>query len=153
MAGIYIDLLPSPQFDRSLVAYCIGNFNKIKNVMGRVQGRIWGYNNWMQGPWSKGLTFHVALRCDLTIWCEATAYTNTVGWHGFIFYFDGPEMSIWANQYWNEANSHKKLSAMNIARDVLPGNHTFTVGTAHDPQLLSDGGDRARIAIMFYERL
>ena len=59
-------------------------------------------------------------------------------------------MYLSMDQYWNEAGSHKALSVVNLMTNIQPGSHyvTFRYG---DGLMSSDGNDRARLAITFYE--
>jgi hypothetical protein len=149
--AIYLDLLPAPQFDRSLVTYCVTNFNTIKNAFMRMQSTISGFVTWRQGPWPRDVIVEISSPATVTVWCETTCFVTIAGGHSLLYYWNGVQLPQIGSLYFNEPNTHKKITSYNIIRNQASGVHTFRIAHAHDPDMASDTFDRARLSIMAYD--
>jgi hypothetical protein len=147
---LYLDLIPSPQFDESLVTYCVVNFQRIKETLLRANLQVAFDNFILFGGWPKSQAFNVPFKSDVWIWSEATAWVTSAGFHGIYIDFDGGPMYLSMDQFWNEASSHKALSVVNVMRGVAAGSHYVTIRHG-DGAVTSDAGDRCRLGITYYE--
>jgi hypothetical protein len=150
--ALYLDLQPAPQFDSSLVTYAVVNFQRIKSALLRANTRVTFQNFILFGPWGPPVnqSFTVPYKSDIYIWSEATAWVGSPGFHGIYIDFDGGPMFLSMDQYWNETGSHKAMSVVNIMRNIQPGSHYVTIRYG-DGLMSSDGNDRCRLGITFYE--
>ena|SRR5215203_2161387 len=152
--SLYLDLQPAPQFDESLVTYCVVNFQRIKETLNRANTRVTFDNFILFGPWPKSQSFNVPYKSNLHIWSEATAFLPAPpygpGFGGIYIDFDGGPMYLSMDQYWNETNSHKAMSVVNEMVNIMPGTHYVTI-RHNNSGLTSDVNDRCRLAITYYE--
>jgi hypothetical protein len=138
--SIYVDLIPPPQFDRSLVAYTVGNFQRIKDALGRASGRIYVTHQSLGGPWPNSISVNIPFKSDILYIARGTCYSTTIGFLGLTMLMDGNNYSF-LDQYFNETSSHKTLVGIVTLRSVAAGTHTF--GTSYGTGgLSSDSGDR-----------
>lgn len=147
---LYLDLQPSPQFDSSLVTYCVVNFQRIKDLLRRANLRVSFEVFNIYGGWPKSQSFNVPYKADVWIWSEATAYTTAGGFHGIYIDFDGGPMFLSMDQYWNEAFTHKAISVTNVMRGISAGTHYVTIRHG-DGVVASNEGDVCRLGLTYYE--
>jgi len=148
--AIYVDLHPAPQFDRSLVTYCVINFGRLKDGIAQAGKRVETGTHSVAGPWPVDIAFFVPFKCDMTIWSQVTFWGSAIGLLAVGFKWNGNFVSPLFDMYFNEANSHKALSSTQVIRGLGPGQYTggiwpFTGG------IMSDGSDRWRMHYTFYE--
>lgn len=151
---LYIDLFPSPQFDRSLPTYCAINFQRIRDALLFAGKRVEFSVVNLSGGWAEpGPNINVAVpyTCDVVIWTEMTFYAPVPGMAGRYVKWDSTFLPITMEMTFNEANSHKRLAVTNTVRNVNPGNHVYTTQSAHQ-FVQSDGNDRFHTLFTFYER-
>ena len=152
--SLYLDLQPAPQFDESLVTYCVVNFQRIKETLNRANTRVTFDNFILFGPWPKSQSFNVPYRANLHIWSEGTFFLPSPPYApsfiGLYIDFDGGPMYLSMDQFFNETNSHKACSVVNEMVNIPPGNHYVTVRPGQ-AAVASDTMDRCRLAITYYE--
>lgn len=148
--SLYLDLLPPPQFDRSLVSYVVGNFQRVKDILIRASGRTFVYNMASAGPWPKSFTVNHPFRSDTLAIYAATCWATSVGMFGTALYLDGSAVGTWGTYFANESSSHKQTTGQHIARSLAVGNHTWQIGGPIG-NTTSDANDQGYIVLIMTE--
>jgi hypothetical protein len=138
--SVYLDLLPAPQFDRSLVTYTVANFQRIKEAFIRTSSRVYVIQVQSNGAWPKSFTVNHPFRADVSYLLSASCSSNAVGPAGLAPQLDGSSTGLWAYTYFNEANSHKWMTGGGVNRQVASGNHTWAIAPAN-ASTISDSFD------------
>lgn len=139
--SIYLDLLPAPQFDRSLVTYTVANFARIKEAFVRASARVYVAQVQSSGPWLKNFSLNHPFRADVQFTLLASCYNTTAGMGGLAAKIDGAFVGMWAQYYFNEANSHKFVGGGGVSRAVAAGAHTWAIAGAPGTNMGSDAND------------
>lgn len=147
--SIYLDLIPPPQFDRSLVAYTVGNFGRVKDALIRASGRTYLQAAGTNGAWPKTFTIAHPFRADVLVTYAATCWAAGVGMFGTALTLDGVRLGIWGTYFGNEASSHKQTTGATCARSVAAGDHVW--GIDQLPNTISDANDWGWIAFTMTE--
>jgi len=81
----------------------------------------------LTAPWSGSNQSTITLpwKADVAVTMSATIYSNAVGMSGWAMWWDGATQPNWAKMFFNEANSHKSLTASNIILGQAAGAHTL----------------------------
>jgi hypothetical protein len=148
--SIYLDLIPPPQFDRSLVAYTVGNFGRIKDALVRASGRTYVFNVQSTGAWPKSFTITHPFRADVLVTYGATCWALAVGMAGTALQLDGAFVGTWGYYFMNESSSHKQTTGAHVARNLAAGDHQWTI-TIPAGNTSSDGNDWGWIAFTMTE--
>jgi hypothetical protein len=146
--SLYLDLLPPPQFDRSLVSYTVGNFQRIKDVLIRASGRVYTtavYGSNIPISWTIATPF----RSDVLLTLSVGGYCPSGGLTGVNTSLDGAALSGTLLYYFNTANQHQHWGASLIVRSQAAGNHTWALGLGAG--MAADGNDHPSIAFTFVE--
>jgi len=149
--SIYLDLLPPPQFDRSLVAYTVGNFGRIKDALIRASGRTYVQQVGTNGGWPKTFTVTHPFRADVLVTYGATCWANAVGMFGTMLTLDGNGVGIWGYFFANQAGFHKQTTGSHVARSVSAGDHVWGVAYSPAGNTGSDANDWCWIAFTMTE--
>ena len=148
--AIYIDLHPAPQFDRSLITYCVINFGRIKDGIAQAGKRTYTNCGSTVGPWPANISMDVPFKSDVTIWSQVTFWGTVVAFLATGFRLDGNFAAPYFEMFFNEVGSHKALSATQVIRNVAAGTHTGGIA-AITGGIGSDGNDRWRYHYTCYE--
>lgn len=146
--SVYIDLLPAPQFDRSLVTYTVANFQRIKEAFVRTSARVYVFQVQSSGAWPKNFTVSHPFRADVSYLLTASCYSTAGGMCGLSTFLDSAYIGMWAYMFFNEANSHKWLSGGGVQRAVAAGTHTWSIGPA--PGVANVGSDGNDWGMLFF---
>ena len=147
--SLYLDLLPAPQFDRSLAAYTVANFTRIKDLLVRASGRTYVYTAQTNGPWPKTFTVKVPFKADILYTFHASAYAPAIGMISLQPTFDGAVTNNWAYMFENIANAHMPFSSAVVLRSVSAADHTF--GVTVGANTTSDANDYFTCSLMMTE--
>lgn len=148
--SVYLDLLPAPQFDRSLVTYTVANFQRIKDAFVRTSSRVYCFATSSAGAWPKSFTVNHPFKADVLWTYAASCWSNAGGMTGTGVQIDGGFTGMWGYYYFNEAGSHKLTAGTGINRGLAAGNHTWTIGIPAG-NTSSDGNDQGYIALTMVE--
>jgi hypothetical protein len=99
------------------------------------------------GPWTSAawVTRTIPWKADVLVtWC-ATCYATVGGINGCALAVDGVARSH-ANYYFNEANTHKHVSASIVLPAMTAGPHTFGIYQEYYAQ--SDSNDHGHISLV-----
>lgn len=148
--SLYLDLLPPPQFDRSLVAYTVGNFQRVKDVLVRASGRVYVTSVYANGPYPISWTIATPFRADVLVNIVAAGYAAGIGQTGLNTYVDGAAFGPGTLfYYFNIASTHMTWTGNFVIRSQAAGNHVWNLQAGGG--LLSDGGDHPSLSFVFVE--
>lgn len=128
--SVYLDLLPAPQFDRSLVTYTVANFQRIKDAFVRTSARVYVVQVQSTGPWPKNFTVANPFRADVSFILSASCFATSIGMAGLSPQLDGSYVGMWPYMFFNEASTHKWLTGGGVSRAVATGSHTWSINPA-----------------------
>lgn len=149
--AIYLDLHPAPQFDKSIVTYCVVNFGRIRDALQLMSKRVAYESYSIPGPWPASVGVTVPFpKADVQIWAEVTYWSNAVAFIAMGLTWDGVTQGPLLEQYFNETGSHKAMDTTIVVRNVSGGVHTLGI-VAVTGGVLSDGTDRLRQHYTYYE--
>jgi len=148
--SIYIDLLPPPQFDRSLVSYTVGNFSRIRDALVRASGRVYVthvYGDGIPISWTIATPF----RSDVLVRLQFSCWASAPGLSGINVALDGAAMPGTGTflHYFNQAGIHTAWGASWTVRSQAAGNHTWALQLGAG--LASDVNDHPGIGFTFVE--
>jgi hypothetical protein len=146
--GVYLDLKPSPQFDRSLVDYMVYNFREIQTALLHIQGTIDLSFNYGVGPWDVNVIINVPFPCNISLYTECTWYSTIAQMTGIVLKWDGATLPMWLDKYCNEPNSYMKTAATQSILGVTSTGHVLTFSM--QPNMGRHANDRIRWAATFY---
>jgi hypothetical protein len=148
---IYVDLQPDPQFDESLVRYCVINFRRFRDALTISRKRIHQETYSQVGPWPQSILVNVPFYCDVVIWGSlgfwATVPSVLIG---YAMTWDNANLPVPWDMYFNEGGSGKTLEAANVVRGVTKGQHGCSQ-RGLTGALGSDTNSRLRLEFTFYE--
>lgn len=147
--SLYLDLLPAPQFDRSLVSYTVGNFQRIKDLLVRASGRVYIVSAQLVGPWPSTATMAIPFKCDILYSASITFWGTVTALLAMTANYDGAPQ-IYLEQWFNETGSHKSMTAFTVIRGVTQGSHTFGA-SAGTGGIGSDSNDRFKFGLTCVE--
>jgi len=147
---IYVDLQPDPQFDESLVRYCVINFNRFAQALRFTNKRSYSDTFSLAGPWPQIVNVVVPYRCDVVVWGSLGFWGTVQGMLGYVMTWNNINLAIAWDFSFTEIGSGKTVEAVNIVRGVSKGTHQCSQ-RAITGGLGSDGNSRLRLEFIFYE--
>jgi hypothetical protein len=115
-------------------------------------GRVWITAVGASGPYplgGGGIGITLPFKADVLVVFHASCYVTATGMNGLAPMWDGANMALWADSFWNVASQHMWVGTPNILRAQAAGNHTLNVNLYANAT--SDANDRCRFGVTAVE--